>query len=156
MTDLFDTVIEAADADRPAFRQAPAGHYLVSVREAKRRVAATGNSGIQLDFTMLEALDLDVDDLEGVDLAKVRLSDTLYITEASEQYTREKLQRITPDVVKSTYADALEILPGNEVVVKVIQETTDRNGATLRTPRLKITSYYTVKWFYENRLNRAA
>ena len=73
---LFDTMISATDAEAPAFRQAPEGNYLVTVRAARKVKANSGTEGIELQFTIQENLDEGAD-LEGVTLSKVRLRDTL-------------------------------------------------------------------------------
>ena len=150
MTDLFDTVINADAADRPAFRQAPPADYLVVVREAKKIKASSGTPGIQLDFTIRECLSPDAN-MDGVDLAKCRLSDTLYVTEKTIDFVKEKLVRINSETQGVTLTEAMDVLPGSEVVVRLDHLTTDRNGQTLRTPRLEVKSYYTLGWYMNNR-----
>lgn len=151
--DLFDSVIDNTGAERPAFRQAPAGDYLVVVREAKEIKAHSGTRGIEMNFTMLEAL--DGNDMEGVDLARCRLRDTLWVSEKSVEYTKEKLGRITPEVVGISFRDALDVLPGNEVVVRIKHETENRDGTPLKTPRLQVDRYYSRDWYFANQKTAA-
>ena len=134
--DLFDTVIADTGADRPAFRQAPVGDYLAVVRAAKEVKANSGNKGIELTFTLMEPMgDLD---MEGVELGKCRLRDTLWVTEKNLPYVQEKMARISQETVGITFRDSLDVLPGNEVVVSISHETEDRNGKAHKTPYLKV------------------
>jgi hypothetical protein len=151
---LFDTVITASDSEAPAFRQAPEGNYLVTVRSAKKVVANSGTEGIELQFTMMENLD-DGADMEGVDLSKTRLRNTLWVTENTVERVRRDLARISPETAGETFTAALDILPGSEVVVRVKHITEDRQGKALRTPWLDVSSYYTKDWYFENRLKAA-
>ncbi len=150
MADLFDIVIDSSGAERPAFRQAPVGDYVVVVREARKVTANTGSTGIELQFTMSEYLG-DEAAMEGVDLAKCRLRDTLWVTEKTADFTKEKLMRITPEVQGLSFTDALDVLPGQEVVVKVKHITHNRQGEELKTPWLEVAGYYSMKWYFENR-----
>lgn len=147
--DLFDSIIDNAGAERPAFRQAPVGDYLVVVREAKEVKANSGTRGIELNYTLVEYL--GDGDMEGVDLARCRLKDTLWVSEKSVEYTKEKIARITPEVVGISFRDALDVLPGNEVVVRVSHETENRDGTPLKTPRLKADRYYSRDWYFNQR-----
>jgi len=52
MADLFDSVISNTASERPAFRQAPAGDYLVTVQSVKIVKANSGTQGLELTFTM--------------------------------------------------------------------------------------------------------
>lgn len=149
--DLFDSVITQAKAEAPAYRQAPAGPYLCVVREAKEVKAASGNKGIELTYTMLEALDASAD-MEGVDLAKCRLKDTLWVTEKNLPYVQEKIARLSDEAVGQTFRDALDILPGSEVVLTVGHINEDRDGKPLRTPWLKVDRYYSRDWYYQNKM----
>lgn len=151
--ELFDTVIDNAGAERPAFRQAPVGDYLVVVREAKEVKANSGNRGIELNLTLIEYLG-DAD-MGGVDLARCRLRDTLWVTEKTVEFTKEKMARITPEVVGVSFRDALDVLPGNEVVVRISHETEQRDGTPLRTPRLKVERYYSKDWYFANQRKAA-
>ena len=45
----------------------------------------------------------------------------------------------------------MDILPGNEVVVRLSHETENRDGTPLRTPRLKVERYYSVEWYNANK-----
>lgn len=150
MTDLFDSVIDSTGAERPAFRQAPVGDYLVVVREARKVTAGTGSTGIELSFTMREYFG-DEAALEGVDLAKCRLKDTLWVTEKTIDFTKEKLARITDEVKGVSFTEALDILPGQEVVVKVAHITKNRQGEELKTPWLEVKGYYSTEWYFSNR-----
>ncbi len=152
---LFDTVISATDAEAPAFRQAPEGNYLATVRSARKVKANSGTEGIELQFTMQENLDADAD-MDGVTLSKCRLRDTLWVTENTFERVRRDLARISADTVGSTFTDALDILPGAEVVVRVKHVTEDRNGKALNTPWLEVGGYYTKDWYFANRLAKAA
>lgn len=145
MADLFDTVISNSTSERPAFRQAPAGDYLVAVRGAKIVKANSGTQGIELEFTMLEPM--HDEDMTGVDLSKCRLRDTQWVTDKTLQYVQERLSRITPDTVGNSIRDALDILPGNEVVVGISHETQRRDGTPLNTPQLKVDRYFSVDWY---------
>lgn len=149
MTDLFDTVISNVAAERPSFRQAPAGDYLVVVQSAKAVKANSGTQGIELAFTLKDALsDVDMTD---VDLSKCRCRDTQWISEKALPYVQERLNRITPETVGATFREALDILPGNEVVLSISHETENRDGSKLNTPRLKVDRYYSVEWYMNNR-----
>lgn len=152
---LFDEVISASDAETPAFRQAPEGDYLVVVRGAKKVKANSGTEGIQLDFTMQEALSPGLD-LEGVTLAKCRLRDTKWVTENTREFVTRDLARINPEVVGQSFTDSLDILPGSETVVRVKHQTHNRAGELLKTPYLEVSSYYTKNWYFENKLKAAA
>jgi hypothetical protein len=147
--DLFDTVVAITATERPAFRQAPPGDYLVVVRSAKIVKANSGTQGIELEFTILEAMHNG--DMEGVDLSKCRLRDTQWVTDKTLGFVQERLARIAPEMLGNTLRDALDILPGNEAVVKLSHETTNRDGTPLNTPRLKIESYYSVEWYTNNK-----
>lgn len=149
MTDLFDTVINSDAADRPPFRQAPPGDYLAKVREVKEVKANSGNRGIELTFTLLEAYH-DAD-MEGVELSKCNLRDTQWVTEAALPYVQERLVRINADTKGVSIREAMEILPGSEVVVKIKHVTENSRGEPLRTPRLEVTSYYTLDWYMTNK-----
>lgn len=153
MTDLFDTVISNNAAERPSFRQAPAGDYLAVVQSAKAVKANSGTSGIELSFTLREALtDADMAD---VDLAKCRCRDTQWITDKALPFVQERLVRITDEVAGISLREALDVLPGNEVVLTVSHETENRDGTKLNTPRLKVDRYYSVGWYMENRRKAA-
>lgn len=149
MADLFDTVISETAAERPAFRQAPVGDYLVTVQSVKIVKANSGTQGIELTFTMAEPMHND--DMTGVELAKCRLRDTQWITEKTIGYVQERLSRITTEVSGVTIRDALDILPGNDVVVSISHETENRDGTPLNTPRLKVERYYSVDWYTTNK-----
>ncbi len=149
MADLFDTVISNTASDRPAFRQAPAGDYLVAVRSAKIVKANSGTQGIELEFTVMEPMHSE--DMTGVDLSKCRLRDTQWVTDKTLTYVQDRLSRITPETVGNSIRDALDILPGNEVVVNLSHETMQRNGTPLNTPRLKVERYYSVEWYTTNK-----
>lgn len=149
--DLFEKVIESAQAETPSYRQAPVGPYLCVVREAKEVKAQSGNKGIELTFTLLEALDSEAD-MEGVDLSKARLKDTLWVTEKNLPYVQEKISRLSPEAVGQTFRDALDILPGSEVVLTIGHITEDKDGKPIRTPWLKVDRYYSRDWYYQNKL----
>lgn len=149
MTDLFDSVIDSTDADRPAFRQAPVGDYLAVVKSAKRIKANTGTEGIELTFTLREPM-FD-GDFEGVELAKCRCKDTQYVTDKTAKFVKERLTRITEEVKGQTFAEALETLPGNDVVIEVGHETENRDGTKLDTPRLVVKKYFSVGWYTEKK-----
>jgi hypothetical protein len=53
--------------------------------------------------------------------------------------------------VGNTLRDALDILPGNEVVVSLSHETANRDGTALNIPRLKVERYYSVEWYMNNK-----
>ena len=154
MSDLFETVITGSDAERPAFRQAPPGDYLVTVRSAKEVKANSGTKGVELAFTITE--NLDGTDLDGVDLAKCRLTDTQWVTDKTIDFVRQRFLRISPETEGTTIRDAMEILPGNEIVVRLAHETANRDGTVLKTPRLTVTGYYTVAWYMANKAKAAA
>ncbi|CAB5224337.1 hypothetical protein UFOVP735_56 [uncultured Caudovirales phage] len=147
--DLFDQVIKETAADRPAFRQAPAGDYLVTVQSVKFVKANNGRQGIELAYTMIEPMHNE--DMVGVTLAKCRLSDTMWISEKSIGIVQERLARISKDVVGNTLRDVADILPGNDVVVNISHETANRDGTPLNTPRLKVERYYSVDWYMNNK-----
>lgn len=152
MADLFDTVINSTASERPAFRQAPAGDYLVTVQSVKIVKANSGTQGLELTFTMQDPL--HDEDVSGVELSKCILRDTQWLTEKTLPYVQERLARISPDTVGNTIRDSMDILPGNDVVVSVSHETANRDGTPLNIPRLKIDRYYSVE-YYTNR-KRAA
>lgn len=149
MADLFDTVVSETASERPTFRQAPPGDYLVIVRSAKIVKANSGTQGIELDFTMVDAK--HDEDMADVDLSKCRMRDTQWVTDKTLPYVQERLSRITTEVVGETLRDALDMLPGNEVVVNVSHETANRDGTPLKTPRLKVERYYSVDWYNNNK-----
>lgn len=149
MSDLFDTVVSNTAAERPAFRQAPVGDYLVVIKAAKAVKANSGTQGIELDFTLREAMGSQ--DLDGVDLAKCRLRDTQWVTEGTLPFVQERLARINPETVGNSIRDSLDILPGSEVVVSVEHETQNRDGTVLNTPRLTVKRYYSVEWYTKNK-----
>ena len=149
MADLFDTIVANTAAERPAFRQAPPGDYLVVVRSAKIVKANSGTQGIELEFTMVDAM--HDGDMDGVDMSKCRLRDTQWVTDKTLGYVQERLSRISPDTVGNTLRDALDILPGNETVVTLSHETANRDGTPLNIPRLKVERYYSVEWYTNNK-----
>jgi hypothetical protein len=149
VADLFDTVVSETASERPAFRQAPAGNYLAIVRSAKIVKANSGTQGIELEFTLVDPM--HDEDMTGVDLSKCRLRDTQWVTDKTLGYVQERLSRITTEVVGETLRDALDMLPGNEVVVALSHETANRDGTPLNTPRLKVERYYSVEWYMNNK-----
>lgn len=151
---LFDSVIENTESDKPAFRQAPEGNYLVTVRQARKVKANSGTEGIELQFTMQENLDDDTD-MEGVDLARCRLRNTIWVSEKSIDIARRTLSRIAPETVGQTFTDALDILPGAEAVVTIQHITEDRNNKPLNIPYLEVKSYYSKDWFFANKMKAA-
>lgn len=148
-TDLFDTVISETASERPAFRQAPPGDYLVTVQSVKFVKANSGTQGIELTYTLGEPMHNE--DMTGVELAKCRLRDTMWISEKSIGIVQERLSRITTEVVGNTLRDVADILPGNDVVVNISHETQNRDGTALNTPRLKVERYYSVDWYMNNK-----
>lgn len=153
MTDLFDTVISNVAAERPSFRQAPAGDYLAIVQSVKAVKANSGTQGIELTFTLREVVsDTDMTD---VDLSKVRCRDTQWISDKALPFVQERLARITDEVVGISFREALDVLPGNEVILSVSHETENRDGTKLNTPRLKVDRYYSVNWYMENKRKAA-
>jgi hypothetical protein len=156
--DLFDTVIlDEGDLERPAFRQAPPGDYLVMVRDAKRVKARTGTEGIELNFTIVEALNVD-GDMDGVDLSRCRLRNTIYVTANNVDISRSTIRRIMPELTGKewSFATVIDDLPGAEVVVQLSHITEDRDGNPLRTPRLEVEKYFSVDWYNKNSRARAA
>lgn len=149
MADLFDTVISETASERPAFRQAPPGDYLVTVQSVKFVKANSGTQGIELTFTLAEPMHSE--DMTGVELSKCRLRDTQWITEKTVGYVQERLARISQEVVGNTLRDVADILPGNDVVVSISHETENRDGTPLNTPRLKVDRYYSVNWYMDNK-----
>lgn len=149
MADLFDTVVSNTAAERPAFRQAPVGDYLVTVRSVQIVTAKKGTQGLELTYTMNEPM--HDHDMTGVDLAKCRLRDTFWVTENSLPIVQDRLSRINTDTVGNSIRDALDILPGSDVVVTVAHETENRDGTPLNTPRLAASRYYSVEWYTTNK-----
>lgn len=149
MADLFDTVIQETASERPAFRQAPPGDYLVTVQSVKFVKANSGTQGIELTYTLTEPM--HGEDMTGVELSKCRLRDTMWISEKSINIVQERLSRITTEVVGNTLRDVADILPGNDVVVNISHETQNRDGTALNTPRLKVERYYSVEWYMNNK-----
>ena len=149
MADLFDTVIQETASERPAFRQAPPGDYLVTVQSVKFVKANSGTQGIELTYTLTEPMHSE--DMTGVELSKCRLRDTMWISEKSINIVQERLSRITTEVVGNTLRDVADILPGNDVVVNISHETQNRDGTALNTPRLKVERYYSVDWYMNNK-----
>ena len=150
MSDLFDTIVTAGDTERPSFRQAPVGDYLASVREARTVTANTGNKGIEVTFTLQE--NLNGADMEDVDLAKCRVKDTLWVTEKTIDFVKEKLGRISPETEGISIRDCVDVLPSSEVVLRIAHITHDREGKELRTPWLEVKGYYTKSWYFANKL----
>jgi hypothetical protein len=156
--DLFDAVIlDEGELERPAFRQAPAGDYRVMVRSAKRVKARTGTEGIELDLTLVEPLNGDAD-MEGVDLSRCRLRNTIWVTANNVEISRSILRRIMPELVGKewSFATVIDDLPGAEVVVQLSHTTEDRDGNPLRTPRLEVDKYFSMDWYNKNSRSRAA
>jgi hypothetical protein len=151
MSDLFESVISNNASERPAFRQAPPGDYFAKVQGAKKVKANSGTQGLELTFTLVEPAQTTID-MEGVELAKCRLRDTIWITEKSLDIAKERLANINSDTQGNTISDALDILPGSDVVVRLSHETQNRDGTVLNTPRLKVDRYYSVAWYTENRM----
>jgi hypothetical protein len=149
VADLFDQVISDTAVERPAFRQAPAGDYLATVQSVKLVKANSGTQGIEIAFTLMEPMHSE--DMTGVELAKCRLRDTQWLTEKTLPFVQERLSRITTEVVGGTIRDAMDVLPGNEVVVALSHETANRDGTPLNTPRLKVERYYSVEWYTNNK-----
>ena len=149
MADLFDTVVSNTAAERPAFRQAPAGDYLVTVQSVKIVKANSGTQGLELTYTMNEPM--HDHDMSGVGLSKCRLRDTFWISEKSLSIVQDRLSRISKDTVGNSIRDALDILPGSEVVVTVAHETENRDGTALNIPRLTVSRYYSVDWYTTNK-----
>ncbi len=149
MADLFDSVVSNSASERPSFRQAPVGDYLVTVQSVKIVKANSGTQGLELTYTMNEPMhDHDMSD---VDLSKCRLRDTLWVSEKSLSIVQDRLSRINNETVGNSIRDALDILPGSEVVVTVDHETANRDGTPLRTPRLTVSRYYSVDWYTNNK-----
>ncbi len=143
---LFDAVIDdVAETEKPPFRQAPPGLYRAVVRTSKEVTASTGSRGIELQLTLLEPAD-DAINMEGVDLARVRLYDRIYFTPNNFEISRQTLRRILPEVVGQSPRQAVDMLPGAEVFVRVKHETEDRNGQPRRIPRLVVTSYISLDY----------
>ena len=151
MSDLFESVISNNASERPAFRQAPPGDYFAKVQSAKKVKANSGTQGLELTFTITDPAQTTLD-MEGVELAKCRLRDTIYITDKSLDIAKERLANINSDTQGNTISDALDILPGSDVVVRLSHETQNRDGTVLNTPRLKVDRYYSVAWYTENRM----
>lgn len=150
--DLFETVINNVAAERPPFRQAPAGDYLVVVSQAQRvKSGVKGTPGIELKFTMREEVGNSGADMDGVDLARCRLSDTLWVTENTVEFVIEKLGRINSETVGLTLTDALDVLPGSEVIVRLKHVIENSKGETLNIPRLEVVNYYTTDWYFNNK-----
>lgn len=151
MSDLFESVISNNASERPAFRQAPPGDYFAKVQGVKKVKANTGTQGLELTFTITDPAQTTLD-MEGVELAKCRLRDTIWVTEKSLESVRDKLTRINTETGGNTITEALDILPGSDVVVSLSHETQNRDGTVLNTPRLKVDRYYSVAWYTENRM----
>ena len=151
MSDLFESVISNNASERPAFRQAPPGDYFAKVQSAKKVKANSGTQGLELTFTITDPAQTTLD-MEGVELAKCRLRDTIWVTEKSLEMAKERLANINSDTQGNTISDALDILPGSDVVVRLSHETQNRDGTVLNTPRLKVDRYYSVAWYTENRM----
>lgn len=151
MSDLFDSIISNAASERPAFRQAPPGEYFVKVQSCKKVKANKGTEGVEIAFTLVEPAQKNLD-MEGVELAKCRLRDTIWVTENSLNMVRDKFSRINAETIGNTITESLDILPGSDVVVRLSHETQNRDGSPLNTPRLKVDAYYSVGWYTENRM----
>lgn len=155
---LFDEII--TETEREPFKQIPQGFYRVRVRDAQRVKSQGGTDGIRLNFDILQALEVEGDDVPDDNrLGRARLSDTLWISEAtlnSKYPPKDKLAAINPDVVGMSYAESISVLPGSEVVVRLKHVTVDRNGETLRIPRLEVVAYYEQESFFQRRMKNAA
>ena len=155
MSDLFDAVIAAGnDVERPAFRQAPPGEYLVKVRSAKNRTSSKGTRGIEVDYTLLEVMHTD-GDMDGVDLKRCRLSQTFWVSEASYDIARQQIVRLNPEarefLTTNPMSQVHEILPGSEAVVRVIHDTVDAEGNERKIPRLEVKAIYSLDWYNQNK-----
>jgi hypothetical protein len=156
MSSLFDSVMTDDTTERPAYRQAPPGDYLAMVRAAKRVVANTGTEGLELQLTLVDVLNTD-GDMDGVELAKARVRNTIWVTENNVQISRDTILRIMPSLRGTPwgFATIVDELPGAEVVVRLKHITHDRRtGDELRTPRLEVDKFFSVDWYNEK--NRAA
>lgn len=151
---LFDQVISASDAEAPAFRQAPEGDYLASVKSVRKVKANSGNEGIEVTFTLQEALTPGLD-TDGVTLSKCRVRHTFWVTENTREFVARDLARIEPETVGHAFSEAMEMLPSAETVIKIKHITQDRNGRDLATPWLKVGTFYTRAWYFENKLKAA-
>jgi hypothetical protein len=144
MSDFFNEVVGEA---KP-FIQAPPGHYLARVTNAKKVKANSGNVGIELNFVLLE--NLDGQDMTDVDLGKCRASRTLWTDPASRDMTLQRMRTINPDVVGKTVDDAIELMGGNEVVIAVEHITTNRStGEPLNIPRLDPKKFWSLDYYNE-------
>jgi len=152
---LFVTMISATDAEAPAFRQAPEGNYLVTIRSVRKVKANSGTEGIEIQFTMNENLDEGAD-LEGVTLSKCRLRDTMWVTENTVERVRRDFVRMEPNTAGKSLTDAMEELPGAEAVVRVGHITEDRAGKPISTPWLEGRAYYSKDWYMAKRVAKAA
>lgn len=153
--DIFDKTLERSTTERPSFRQAPPGAYLVTVRSVKPfRSPKTGTNGLEFVFTMREAVHSD--DMTGVDLSRCLLKDTQWVTENSLPYLQERFERISKDTVGKSVREALDYLPGCELIVDVSHETHNSNGDEHKIPFLKVNRYYSVDYYMNKKLKQAA
>jgi len=143
--DVFDSIIGKNTSERPAFRQAPPGAYTAMIRSVTKTTSKKNNHGLKLDFTLIEAL--HDEDMTGVQLSKCRADTVLWLTEAALPYTQSTLRILNPDTNGKTIRDAMDILPGTELVVIVSHRTHDENGEEFKIPWLKIDNTYSVEWY---------
>lgn len=145
---FFDEIV---GKERAPFRQAPEGIYLVTVKSARRVKANSGNEGIDIAFVLNE--NLDGADLEGVELGRCQMSTTFWTDAKSEQFTRDRLRYINPETAGLTGAEALEVLPGSQVVVQIAHETHNRKtGEPLNTPRLKPIKFWSTDYYFNKKV----
>lgn len=142
-TSFFDEVV----GESKPFIQAPPGNYLVRVTSAKKVKANSGNLGIEINFALVE--NLDGQDMTDVDLGRCRMSRTLWTDPASADITRGRLRAINPATAKMTGTDAIEVLPGSEVVVAVEHITEGKDGQPLNVPRLNPVKFWSLDYYNE-------
>lgn len=143
--DFFETVLERSTTERPTFRQAPAGDYLVTVRSVAATSSKKGTQGLKFTFTMREPMHSE--DMTGVDLSRCRLEDTQWVTEKTLPYLQERLERISPETVGKSVREAMDYLPGNEVVLSISHITHNDKGEAFNTPILAVDRYYSVDYY---------
>lgn len=143
--DVFDKIIGENLSDGPSFRQAPPGAYLAMIRSVTKTTSKLNNPGLKLDFTLIEAL--HGEDMTGVQLSKCRANTVLWLTPAALPYTQSTLRILNPGTNGKTIRDAMDILPGTELVIIVSHTTHDSNGKELNIPWLNVENTYTVEWY---------
>jgi hypothetical protein len=135
------------DFSKPAkvFRALPSGRYLAHIIEDKETVSQGGTPGLQVLFGVDSALDNQ--DLTDIDLARVKVFDTHWITEKSIGVVQDNFfRKVFPEYEGKSLdlATARNEMINRPVVINIRTLLKDKNGATLKYPRYEVQTYEAV------------